>query len=32
MKYKLDEFLYLVDVMYSVYDKIIANERLCIDS
>ena len=27
--YKLDEFIYLLDVMNSVYDKVIANEPLC---
>ena len=26
---KLDEFIYLLDVMYSVYGKVIANEILC---
>ena len=28
VKYKLDEFNYLLDVMNSVYDKVIANEPL----
>ena len=27
--YKLDEFIYLIDVMNSVYDKVFANEPLC---
>ena len=27
---KQDEFMYLLDVMNSVYDKVIANEHLCI--
>ena len=26
---KLDDFIYLLDVMNSVYDKVIANEPLC---
>ena len=26
---KLDEFIYLLDVMNSVYDKVIANEPVC---
>ena len=30
VNYKLAEFLYLLDVMNSVYDKVIANEPLCI--
>ena len=29
VNYKLDEFLYLLDVMNSVYDKVNANEPLC---
>ena len=29
VNYKLDEFIYLLDVMISVYGKIIANEILC---
>ena len=29
VNYKLDEFTYLLDVMNSVYDKVIANETLC---
>ena len=29
VNYKLDEFIYLLDVMKSVYDKVIANEPLC---
>ena len=29
VNYKLDEFFYLLDVMNSVYDKVIANEPLC---
>ena len=29
VKYKLDEFIYLPDVMISVYDKVIANEPVC---
>ena len=29
VNYKLDEFIYLLDVMNSVYDKVIANEPLC---
>ena len=27
--YKLDEFNYLLDVMSSVYDEVIANESFC---
>ena len=27
--YKLDEFVYLLDVMNSVYDKVIANQPIC---
>ena len=27
--YKLDEFVYLLDVMNSVYDKVIANQHIC---
>ena len=26
---KLDEFVYLLDVMNSVYDKVIANQPIC---
>ena len=29
VNYKLDEFNYLLDVMNSVYDKVIANESVC---
>ena len=29
VNYKLDEFIYLLDVMNSVYDKVIASEPLC---
>ena len=29
VNYKLDEFINLLDVMNSVYDKVIANEPLC---
>ena len=29
VNYKLDEFVYLLDVMNSVYDKVIANQRIC---
>ena len=29
VNYKLDEFIYLLDVMNSVYDKVVANETLC---
>ena len=29
VNYKLDEFVYLPDVMYSVYDKVIANQPIC---
>ena len=29
VNYKLDEFINLLDVMNSVYDKIIASETLC---
>ena len=29
VNYKLDEFIYLLDVMISVYDKVFANEPLC---
>ena len=29
VKYKLDEFVYLFDVMYSVYDKVITNQPIC---
>ena len=29
VNYKLDEFVYLLDVMYSVYDKVIANQPIC---
>ena len=27
--YKPDDFVYLLDVMYSVYDKVIANQPIC---
>ena len=27
---KIDEFVYLLDIMYSVYDKVIANQLICI--
>ena len=27
--YKIDEFIYLLDVMNSLYDKVIANEPVC---
>ena len=29
VKYKLEEFIYLLDVMNSVYDKIITNQPIC---
>ena len=29
VNYRLDEFVYLLDVMISVYDKIIANQPIC---
>ena len=29
VNYRLDEFIYLLDVMYSVYDKVIANQPIC---
>ena len=29
VNYKLDEYLYLLDVMNSVYDKVIANQPIC---
>ena len=29
VNYRLDEFLYLLDVMNSVYDKVIANQPIC---
>ena len=29
VKYKLDEFIYLLDVMNSVYDELIANQPFC---
>ena len=29
VNYKLDEFVYLLDVMNSVYDKVIANKPIC---
>ena len=29
VNYKLDEFIYSLDVMKSVYDKVIPNEPLC---
>ena len=30
VNYRLDEFVYLLDVMNSVYDKVIANQPICI--
>ena len=32
VSYKLDEFIYLLDIMNSVYDKVIANQPFCIIS
>ena len=29
VSYKLDEFVYLLDVMNSVYDKVFANQLIC---
>ena len=29
VNYKLDEFVYLLDVMNSEYDKVIANQPIC---
>ena len=29
VNYKLDEFVYLLDVTNSVYDKVIANQPIC---
>ena len=29
VNYELDEFIYLLDVMISVYDKVIANTPIC---
>ena len=29
VNYKLEEFIYLLDVMNSVYDKVITNQRIC---
>ena len=29
VNYKIDEFIYLLDVMHSVYDKVIANQPIC---
>ena len=29
LNYKVDEFMYLLDVMNSVYDKVIANQPIC---
>ena len=29
VNYKIDEFIYLLDVMISVCDKVINNEQLC---
>ena len=29
VNYKLEEFIYLLDVMNSVYDKIITNQPIC---
>ena len=30
VNYRLDDFIYLLDVMNSVYDKVIANQPICI--
>ena len=30
VNYRLDEFIYLLDVMNSVYDEVIANQAICI--
>ena len=29
VNYKLDEFVYLLNVMHSVYDEVIANQTIC---
>ena len=29
VNFRLDEFIYLLDVMNSVYDKVIANQPIC---
>ena len=29
VNYRLDEFIYFLDVMNSVYDKVIANQPIC---
>ena len=29
VNYRLEEFVYLLDVMNSVYDKVIANQPIC---
>ena len=29
VNYRLDDFVYLLDVMNSVYDKVIANQPIC---
>ena len=29
VKYKFEEFIYFLDVMYSVYDKVITNQPIC---
>ena len=29
VNYRLDEFIYLLDVMNSVYDKVLANQPIC---
>ena len=29
VNYRLDEFIYLLDVMNSVYDKVISNQPIC---
>ena len=29
VNYKLEEFIYLLDVMNSVYDKVITNQPIC---
>ena len=29
VNYRLDEFVYLLDVMISVYDKVVANQPIC---
>ena len=29
VNYKLDEFIYLLDSMNSVYDKVVANQPIC---